>query len=158
MRFIILSLLAIGGVVVAGLVALFSAGGGSARAFTPPASGYYMAIDCDLVTAGVQDDCTIAADADHFDVGIVVGSAATAPATKLGSLDLDVRGPNAMIRPIDLGLDGTTVSSRIRRSKMPKREAGTSSPVRITTVSSTHPPTVPATRPAAATSCRSSKR
>ncbi len=47
----------------------------------PTPAGRYFAIDCDLATAGIQDDCTYTTDAGVVDVGVVFVNEGGAPAT-----------------------------------------------------------------------------
>lgn len=63
-------------------------------AFTPPpTTGTYLALDCDLGVAGIQDDCTLPAGTASWDVGIVLGNV-DVPGVNVGAFALDVVGDN----------------------------------------------------------------
>lgn len=84
-------------VAAAAIAALRMSGGGTLTsvhaAFTPPTSGMYFAIDCDLAAAGIQDECTLPEGTATWDVGIVLGNVDVA-GVSIGALFFDVVGDN----------------------------------------------------------------
>ncbi len=50
------------------------------RDFVPPASGFYIAVDCNVTTPGIQDVCSYPVDATDVEVAVVAGNANEASA------------------------------------------------------------------------------
>lgn len=64
-----------------------------------PGNGYYVAIDCDLQTQGLQDACTVPAGTGDLDVGIIAGNVAAPPYT-LALFNFEVHDhDNARLNP-----------------------------------------------------------
>src|ERR1700741_4400121 len=72
---------------------LFNGGHSASAAFVPPTDQNYIAVDCDLGTAGVQTDCTVASGVTSLDVGIVVGNVIVGGPTSVGSYNFELIAP-----------------------------------------------------------------
>jgi hypothetical protein len=69
-----------------------------AEAFTPPSSGYYLAVDCDRGLSGIQDDCFIPAGASSLNVDIVFGNV-DVPNADIGALQFSVVTDQRVVNP-----------------------------------------------------------
>ena len=69
-----------------------------ALAFSPPGSGFYAAIDCDLSQAGVQDVCTLPPSTTSLTVAVVAGNVDVANAD-ISAIQFDVIANQASFDP-----------------------------------------------------------
>jgi len=66
--------------------------------FVPPTSGFYMAIDCNVTTPGIQDICAYPVGTTDVQVAIVAGNA-TGAATTIGSFDFAAETNEPVLLP-----------------------------------------------------------
>ncbi|HET6615228.1 MAG TPA: hypothetical protein VFH62_05030, partial [Dehalococcoidia bacterium] len=72
---------------------------GDAEAFTPPANSGYIAIDCDTVTAGIQDACTFPSGTTTVTVNVVIGNNLGFD-TDIGAFNFEaIATPQTMLNP-----------------------------------------------------------
>lgn len=65
-------------------------------AFSPPTTGTYLALDCDLSTAGIQDVCTLPVGSSTWDVAIMYGNV-DVPLVNLGGFNFYIKGDNQIV-------------------------------------------------------------
>lgn len=91
-------------VIASGLLVVAGIGAGAAlirdtsAQFVTPTSGMYAAVDCDISVAGVQDECTLPANATSIDVAVVLGNADT-PASDISAIQFNVLANQRVLEP-----------------------------------------------------------
>lgn len=70
----------------------------SDQTLVPPTSGFYMAIDCNVTAAGIQDRCAYPAGTTDVQVAVVAGNATGAAAT-IGSFDFAAETNEPVLLP-----------------------------------------------------------
>ena len=77
----------------------------SSNNLNPTPDTVYVAIDCDLGTPGIQDNCTYQTDAGNIDVGVVFENH-TLGATAIGSFNFILHDPDTSRLDPPVGLGG----------------------------------------------------
>jgi hypothetical protein len=97
-RAFLFAFLALSGVAV-GILGRGHAGPRTVEAFTPPSTGGYMAVDCNVSTPGIQDSCTFPQGTLTIDVAIVFGNVDYGDSENVAAFDFHIVANQLVLNP-----------------------------------------------------------